>query len=283
MGRQFQALFFIPAPAVTGEQFILEIDGHQPIVGLHSGLLADSPRRDGINIGIETDREVFVNQQRAGLSAIRQRIGQRPQSLQPVDGPVTGRVVFPDIGLTIQPLPHLGLHIGKSGESPQGPEVLAKIFDGTFHLAFLVRRPNRAGVRTDAELAEKFQEGIVETNHRADPFGHCGEHIVDHDFFWNAAKIGECLQQALVEIFLALTMGERDIQHPTVPFDYRESVKFSAIRAVGETGEVAPVDLDLLSRFGLETDKRLTIPLSAPELSQHVSDNGDFSGKTLVS
>ena len=49
--------------------------------------------------------------------------------------------------------------------------------------AFFMGRPDGTGMGPDAEVAEKFQKGVIETNDRAQPFRHCGEHVVDHDFF----------------------------------------------------------------------------------------------------
>ena len=45
---------------------------------------------------------------------------------------------------------------------------------------------------------------------------------------------------------------------------------------------MSPVDLDLFSRLGLETDKGLAVLPSSPQPSEHVSDNGDLAVKTFV-
>ena len=106
-----------------------------------------------------------------------------------------------------------------------------------------MRRPHGTCLGLDTEIIKKFQEGIVETNNRADPFSHCCQHIVDDYFLTDSIEVDECFQQPLLQIFLSLAVREIDIEHAAVPFNHGKGIELSAIGAIGKTGEMSPVDL----------------------------------------
>jgi hypothetical protein len=152
--------------------------------------------------------------------------------------------------------------------------------DGAFfHLALLLGLPDVAGPGRDLQGAQELEKGVVEADQRAVPLDDGGEHIVMRQGFRGAAEKNKGTQQAAMQGFLALRMGELEIEHAAVTLDDCQAVKLALGVAVIETAEVAPVHLALFAGSRFETDAGPDLALAG--LAQISPQDGEFAGKSL--
>ncbi len=81
MFRKFLALLFPPQTKMLGNEFVPMENLNSFVVCFYCNILSDSPGRHRVDIGIETDAEVFMNQRRRCLTDIRQMVRQGLQSI----------------------------------------------------------------------------------------------------------------------------------------------------------------------------------------------------------
>lgn len=141
------------------------------------------------------------------------------------------------------------------GEVPQRPETPARIAYGALHFSLFPTCPWIAGFRIKAIFASKGEKARQETNQPAIVFGNGGRQIIVSDFTCDAAKSREGMQVAAHKGLESLTVGELQIQHPAVSLDQGEGVELALVASIIERAEVAPIDLETLTRRWLHAQK----------------------------
>jgi hypothetical protein len=127
-----------------------------------------------------------------------------------------------------------------------------------------MRAADIAGLRDDLPDPQEVQKSVIETDDAAASFRDGGQHVVHNDFFRGSVEERKGVDQSPVQCFLFLAVGKLDIKHPAVRFGNRQGIQFSYGRAIGQTAEVAPIDLHLLSRSGLKADEGLPVSAFPP-------------------
>ena len=151
---------------------------------------------------------------------------------------------------SVEPLPHLPIHVREIGEGAQRPEVGTEIGDALFHLAFFPARAGITGTRVKVVLAGEGEEARLEAHQTAIVFGDGGQQIVVPTFTGHSAQGLEGMLVATREGFETLAVGELDVEHPAVGLDQAEGIELAFIALIVERVEVAPVDLEALAGAG---------------------------------
>lgn len=257
MRFEFDTLVLLPAALVRGHPFFIVVELDRMVVGLEDDLLSDQPRRGRIGVGIEGDTEVLMNLEGANVPAIGKLLRQCSQAkgFKAQDGSFAGCTMNAHIGNFIAPPIGLMLQIIEILGRSKRPEVLFNIaYTSSFDLAFFMGSTHMAGLGDDMKGAQEIQEGIVESNQRPIPLDDGSKHVVGDDLFGGSPKEAECIDKTLVDTCLILAVGKLQIQHPAVAFADGHAIDFSADIAIAEAPKLSPVDLELLTRLGFETN-----------------------------
>ena len=175
--------------------------------------------------------------------------GQRSQRFRPeaFQRAFAGLAMQTPVGDFVQPLPHLPVHIVQIGELAQGPEVLAKVADGAFDLAFFPTAGSIAGMGKEAMIAGKAEEAREKTDQTAIVFDNGGGQVIVCDFARHPTQNVKRVSMTTGEGRKALTVRELDVEHPAVSIDQREGIEFARIAGVTESAEMTPVHFEALS------------------------------------
>src|SRR5262245_20074741 len=128
------------------------------------------------------------------------------------------------IGDFPEPLMDLGVHIGKTGEAPQWPEVLPDISDGSVDFPFLPGRRQMAGAWNEVVLPSECEKAWMEAHERIVVFGDNGSQVVVPQLVSDATHRMESVNVTTHESLESLAMGKLDVQLPAVTLDQAERI-----------------------------------------------------------
>jgi len=208
--QQFGGLAAPPGARITDDIFHAIVNGDRAGVGLDDETAADIALVDTVTIAVECQAEIFVDERFGDVAVIVRNDRQRFESfgLKAFQRPLTGFAMHPLIGDLGQPLPHLPVHIVEIGELAQRPEVLAKVSDGAFDLAFFPAAGGIAGMRVEAIITRESEEPRQKANETAIMFDDRGSEIVIGDLARDSAQSSEGVNVTAGEGPEALAVGE---------------------------------------------------------------------------
>jgi hypothetical protein len=156
--------------------------------------------------------------------------------------------------------------------------------DPFFHFTFFLGLMRVAGSGGDPQGPEEGKEGLVVTDEWSVAFEYRSEHIIGDQLSWRPAKETEGVDQAAVQGLLVLGMGELEVKQATIPQKDGKTGELTRGIAVGETAEMAPVNLGLFPWCGLKAKERPS--LLRPDIvdvgSEYAAATGiAFLGKPL--
>ncbi len=147
--------------------------------------------------------------------------GEWPQrlGLEAIQRPLAGLTMQSQIGNLRKPLPQLPIYVVHIGELAQRTEVLAKITDSSFDLAFFPAARRIAGARGEAIFTCEAQKTREKTDKPAVVFGNGGGQIIVGNRARDATQGGECVDVAAGERLETLTVSELYVEHAAVRID----------------------------------------------------------------
>ena len=86
--------------------------------------------------------------------------------------------------------------------------------------------PDIAGHGGDAEVSQKIQKRIVETDYGPHTFCNRSQHIIHQNLFGRSPKVPKGFNKTLMKGFLPLAVGKGHIQHPAVGFYHGQGIPF---------------------------------------------------------
>lgn len=244
---------------MAGHQLPAVADMDLPSVGEHVHLLPDQREGDGVPIGLERHQVVAGHDAanrhpylEGGLS----RRGNEPVPLpcEPVDGPLVGRAVDPDVRHGGHPLGELLVEVDPIDEGAPREEVALYVLDPALHLSLGLGPVGGAQARLEPPVVGKRFEGGVP----ADPAAVLGP--ADR-----AGTVVEMLPGVPSEVIEGLFVR---LEERTDPLVGAGAVKRAPGKTKGQGEQVkrpragakrdpslSPVDLALQSRRSLEPQK----------------------------
>jgi len=166
----------------------------------------------------------------------------------------------PHIGDGIPPVNGLILNVNEIRETPQRPETVSDVVDGSFlDFSLLMGLPRIAGEGGQLKRAKKVEEGFVIPDERAIPFDDGGEHIVVNQLSGGSTKEMEGIEKTAMKGLLPLGMGEIEVKQAAVTLDNGHAVEFSFGLAVFQGAKVPPINLELLSGAGFKANESTSV------------------------
>ena len=259
------------------------IDGYGVPIRLEGEFFAYGPWRSCIGIPVEPYGKIFVDKEGESFSGVGKEGGQWVQRhpFETLHRAFTGSLMNPAIGHLAEPLLHLFLHVRDIFKGPQGPKVPAHVLNRPFDFSFLIGRPNLAGPGDDFEGPQEVEERFIKPDEGALPFKDCGEHIIDEEMCRRSCEEEKRLEEALVKAGLFLAVRKIDIEHSAAGFHDHQGIKLPIGVSIRQGSKMAPVYLHLISWRRFETNEGLAFVLPASFLPEIVSQDGDFSIKSL--
>ena len=130
-----------------------------------------------------------------------------------------------------------------------GQGIVLHVAHASFDDSFRFRVAPCAGDRLQAEVAAQRQELGMETGSAARAVEHGRLQVVEDQAAGTAAEEGQGVDQAAVELGLALREGELDVDQPAIAEHGHEHRDLAGRRADLHAAAFAPIDLHRLGRF----------------------------------
>ena len=160
----------------------------------------------------------------------------------------------------VPPLIGLALKVFEVVKGSQREKVIPDVMDGTlFHLAFLMRTSDIAGIRDNGKGAKELQKGLIEAYEGAVAFNDCGEHIIGNQLFGGALEKEEGIFETPMQGLLPLRVGKFQVKQAAVGLNNRHTIKSCFRVAVFNGAEVTPVNLALVAWGRFKSDKGLAV------------------------
>ena len=157
------------------------------------------------------------------------------------------------VGDGFQPVARRRMQCGPGRQLQAAQEVFLDELHRILDASFFVRPAHSASADFQTVVVGKIQVAWIELSGLAQRMAqHGGLAVIDHDASGHALEETERLFVAAQELFLALTQGELDVEHPAVTEHTDKEAKPPAGRTERNGAPTAPIDLETFARSELE-------------------------------